>query len=120
MIFYLLLNITRREKLNIYKYIYENENTSNDEIINKIKNGFDLPAAKPYTYYNLIEIILNYYQHLSDIINSSYKIYCDINIIGKKISIKCQQILKSSAALPNGIVLPIYSRIRDSIKIFNL
>jgi hypothetical protein len=105
--------------LKVYKYIYENENTSNDEIINKIKNGLDLPTAKPSTYYNLIEIILNYYQHLSDIINSSYKIYCDINIIGKKISIKCQQILKSIAALPNGIVLPIYSRIRDSIKIFN-
>lgn len=104
--------------LKVYKYIYENP--SEDDIINKIKNGLDTQAAKPsYTYYNLIEIILNYYQHLSDIINSSFKIYCDINIIGNKISIKCQQILNSIVALPNGNVLPQYSGIKESIKIFN-
>ena len=105
--------------LKVYKYIYENEKTSNDDIINKIKYDLGTQVAKPSTYYNLIEIILNYYQHLSDTINSSYKIYCDINIIGNKISIKCQQILNSIVALPNGNVLPQYSGIKESIKIFN-
>jgi hypothetical protein len=98
--------------LKVYKYIYDNPNNENAKIYKDFKTELDKPAAKPYTYYNLIEIILNYYQHLNDIINSSYKIYCDIEIIGKKISNKCQEI-KSS------IKLEAYSSIIESIKIFN-
>jgi hypothetical protein len=98
--------------LKVYKYIYDNPNNENAIIYKKFKTELDKPAAKPYTYYNLIEIILNYYQHLNDIINSSYKIYCDIDIIGKKISNKCKEI-KSS------IKLEAYSSIIESIKIFN-
>jgi hypothetical protein len=98
--------------LKVYKYIYDNPNNEDAKIYKQFKTELDKPAAKPYTYYNLIEIILNYYQHLNDIINSSYKIYCDIDIIGKKISNKCKEI-KSS------IKLEAYSSIIESIKIFN-
>jgi hypothetical protein len=98
--------------LKVYKYIYDNPNNEKAIIYKNFKTELDKPAAKPYTYYNLIEIILNYYQHLNDIINSSYKIYCDIDIIGKKISNKCKEI-KSS------IKLEAYSSIIESIKIFN-
>jgi hypothetical protein len=99
--------------LKVYKYIYENQN-SNDEFYKYIKTELDkrVVTSTSYTYYNLIEIILNYYQHLNDIINSSYKIYCDIEIIGKKISNKCREIKES-------IKLPAYLSIIESIKIFN-
>jgi hypothetical protein len=96
--------------LEFYKEVYENHEDDDKKFVEILNRYIETDKI---TYYNAINIIYNYYKHLEDIKNSSYKIFCNIEIECNKISSKAKEIIdifKTS---------DIYSKIIAEVNIFN-